>query len=158
MNGNRSDRNGLLNPGQKKSLAMTLSVLEEMLNEIELTISRGPVRWITFEMNEDDLPAEAKREILQKVGIIREEIRGMMEEFALNKRTRRTGGDIIGKLSCVWEVLEGTKARHLGGYGTVAEGLAELLDPRLDSIIVLVDEIRNLVSGRGYRPERGRHA
>jgi hypothetical protein len=148
MNGNRNNSARLLNPNQKKSLMMSLRVLEEMLNEIEFTISRGPVSWITYEMSGDGLPAPVKNEIIRKVSFIREEIRETMEEFALMKRARRATGDVIGKLSSAWEILEGAKAKHLSGYGTVAEGLTGRLDPRLDKIIALVDEIRNLVSGK----------
>jgi hypothetical protein len=157
MSGEQPDSTDLLNPNQRNSLATTLSVLEEMLYEIELNISYGPCRWVMYEMN-DDLPTPVKEEIVQRIALIRERIRAMMEEFALEKRSKRVSGDVKGKLSYAWEILEGAKARYLRGYGAVAEGLSEHLDPQLNAVIVLVDGILKLISRKERAPEGDRQA
>jgi hypothetical protein len=105
-----------------------------------------------FEMS-DDLPTQAKKEIVKQIAIIRGRVGTVMEEFALKKRIKSPRGEILGKLSYAWQILEGTKASHLRGYGSVAEGLAEHLDPQLNTIILLVDEMRNLISRKEYVPE-----
>jgi hypothetical protein len=156
MSEDQHDSTTLLNVNQRSGLAMTLSVLEEMLYEIELNISCCPCRWVMFEMN-DDVPTPIKREIVNKIALIRGRIGIIMEEFSLKKRIKSAGGDVMGKLSYAWQILEGTKARHLRGYGAVAEGLAERLDPQLNTIIVLVDEIRHLISKKEYVPEGDPH-
>jgi len=156
MSGERRHSVALLNASQKNSLSMTLSVLEEMLYEIEKNISCGAYCWIMHEMN-DDLPAPVKKEIVRKIAVIRERIKVMMEEFDLRKRKRKASGDIMGKLSYAWEMLEGTKARYLRGYGAVAEGLTERLDPQLNAIIALMNEIQKLISMKEVAAEEDRN-
>ena len=143
----KTDIAGLLNPSQRGSLATTLSTLEAMLCEIERNLTFGGCKGILYEVK-DDVPAPAKGEILQRISLIRGRIEVMTELFALEKRTREVGRDATGKLAYGWEILEGAKARYLQGYGAVAEGLAQHLDPHLNGIIDVVDEIRDLVMGR----------
>lgn len=150
----RSDLSTLLNPGQTKSLIMTLSILEETLVEIEFAILHRPGRWITYEISDDELPDEIKTDIVARIAVIRERISRIMQEFNLPKRNKRTGAEIVGKLAFAWEILEGAKAKHLRGYGAIAEGLAEELDPRLDAVIVLVDDVRRIVSDSRRGRER----
>lgn len=156
MNGDLPVGEDLLNPSQRNSLAITMSVLEEMLNEIEQDISYGHYRWVMFEMN-DDLPVLVKEKILQRIALIREKIGVLKEEFSLEKRNKRASGDIMGKLSYAWEMLEGTKARYLRGYGAVAEGLTERLDPQLNAIIALTNEIQKLISMKEVAAEEDRN-
>jgi len=136
----------LLNPNQRRRLATTLSVIEEMLCEIERTLTGGGYKRVLFELR-DDVPSPVKGEILRKIFLIRERIGAVAEQFVLSKRSSDVSRDFMGKLAYGWEILAGAKARYQRGYGTVAEGLAEVLDPQLDDILVLVDGVRNLVTG-----------
>jgi|GEM_PF-624986 len=153
MSREQPDSADLLNPNQRNSLASTLRVLEEILSETKLNISCSFCLDIMYEVN-DDLPAAVKEESLKRIMLIREKIRAIMEEFVLERRSKRTSQDIIGKLSYAWEILEGTKARYLRGYGAVAEGLAEHLDPQINAVILLVDEILKMISKK-KQPLRG---
>jgi hypothetical protein len=146
MSGEQPESVRLLNPDQRRSLAITLSVLEEMLYEIERTLSGGGYSGVLFELR-DDLPSQVKGEILKRISLVREKIGSMAEEFALEKRKNEASRDFMGKLAYAWEILEGTKARHQRGHGAVAEGLAETLDPQLDDILFLVNQMQNLVTG-----------
>ncbi len=146
MSDEQRKRSKLLNPSQQGSLATTLSTLEEMLCEIERNLTLGGCKGVLYEVL-DDVPAPMHKEILNRISLIRDRIKIMAEEFGLEKRTKGVSRDTMGKLVYGWEILEGAKARYLRGYGAVAEGLAEALDPQLKEIIVLVDEMRDLVIG-----------
>lgn len=146
MSGEQHKGSKLLNPSQQGSLATTLSTLEEMLCEIERNLTLGGCKGILYEV-QDDVPVTIRGEILKRISLIREKIKVMAEEFELEKRSKGVSRDTMGKLVYGWEILEGAKARYLRGYGTVAEGLAEALDPQLKEIVVLVDEMRDLVIG-----------
>lgn len=146
MNGEKPDNAKLLNPNQRSGLTTTFFILEEMLCEIELRLSGGCCKGVLYEMR-DDLPVQVKEELLKRISLVRERIRVIKEEFALEKRSRDASSDAVGKLVYGWEILEGAKARHLKGYGAVAERLAEALDPHLNDLIILVDEMRNMVIG-----------
>jgi hypothetical protein len=146
MSGEQPSSARLLNPNQRRSLATTLSVLEEMLCEIERTLTGGGYKGFLFEL-QDDVPSPVKDEILKRISLVRERIEVMAEQFTLEKRSDEASRDLMGKLAYGWEILEGAKARYQRGYGTVAEGLAEALDPQLDDILVFVNEMRDLVTG-----------
>lgn len=145
MSGMGTD-SGLLNPYQRGGITTTLSTLEEMLCEIELTLTGGGCKGVLYEMR-DDLPAIVKEELLKRITLVRDRIEVMTKQFALEKRSKDASKNFMGKLAYGWEILEGAKARHLRGYGAVAEGLAEVLDPHLNDIIILVDEMRDIMIG-----------
>lgn len=146
MSDDQHDGGKLLNPSQRGSLATTLSTLEEMLCEIERNLTLGGCKGVLYEV-QDDVPVQMRGEILKRLSLVREKIKVMEERFDLEKKSRGVSRDTMGKLVYGWEILEGAKARYLRGYGAVADGLAEALDPQLDEIIGLVDEMRDLVMG-----------
>ncbi|HTP65556.1 MAG TPA: hypothetical protein VMJ66_09215 [Geobacteraceae bacterium] len=144
MSDKHADSSRLLNPLQRGSLATTLSVLEEMLCEIEGNFTFGGCKGVLYEVR-DDVPVAIHGEVLKRISLIREKIKFMAERFDLEKRSKDASRDFMGKLVYCWEILEGAKARHLRGYGAVAGELEEALDPHLNNIIILVDEMRELV-------------
>lgn len=146
MSDERPDSSRLLNPSQQGSLATTLSALEEMLCEIERNLTLGGCKGVLYEVR-DDVPVPIQGEVLKRIALIREKIKAMAERFDLEKKSKAVSRDTMGKLVYGWEILEGAKARYLRGYGAVAEGLAEALDPQLKEIVALVDEMRDLVIG-----------
>lgn len=145
MSDEQPDSTRLLNPNQRGSLAATLGVLEEMLLEIERTLTGGGYKGVLFQLR-DDMPLPVKGEILKRISLVRKRIEAMAGQFALRKRSKEVSRESMGKLAYGSEILDGAKARHQEGYGTVAEGLAETLDPQLDDILVLMNEMRDLVA------------
>ncbi len=146
MSAERHDNAQLLNPYQRDGLSTTLGVLDEMLCEIEQSVIVGCHKGVLYEM-QDDVPAPVKKEIVRRISLTRERIEVITGQFALKKSTHKTSKNFLAKLAYGWEILEGAKARHLQRYGAVALELAEVLDPQLNNIIILVDEMRDLVIG-----------
>lgn len=146
MSNERHDSRKLLNPLQQGRLTTTLSTLEEMLCEVERNLTLGGCKGILYEVR-DDIPEPVQRELVQRISLIRKRIAIIAEQFGLKKRSEDASRGIMGKLAYGWEILAGAKAGYLQGSGMVAEGLAAVLDPQLDGIIVLVNEMRDLVIG-----------
>jgi hypothetical protein len=57
----------------------------------------------------------------------------------------KSSRQILSDLSYCWEILEGSKAKKLRGYGEVAEGLEEVLDPQINIIVDLITEMENIL-------------
>ena len=49
----------------------------------------------------------------------------LSKQFALEMKQMKSSRQILADLSYCWEILEGSKAKKLRGYGEVAEGLEE---------------------------------
>src|ERR1035438_344773 len=124
MDDENSDNANLLNPNQRRGLTTALCVMEEMLCGIEQKLTGSPSRGVLYKLR-DDLPTQVKEELLKKIALFRERIETMTGEFALESRNKDISKGIRGNLAYGWEVLQGTKASHLKGYGAVAEGLSD---------------------------------
>jgi hypothetical protein len=142
MNAENSNNAKLLNPNQRGHLTTTLGVMEEMLCEIEQTLTVGCCTGVLY------LPAQVKEEVLRRISLVRNRVEITKGEFALEKSGKDASRVFKGKLVYSRGILEEAKARHQRGYGAVAEGLAEALDPHIDAIITLVDDMRDLVMGK----------
>jgi len=157
MSTERHDNAQLLNPYQRDCLSTTLSTLDEMLCEIEQSMTGNGHKRVLYEM-QDDVPTPIKKEIVKRISLIMDRIEVMKEQFALKKSNHKASKNFLAKLAYGWEILEGAKARHLQKYGVVSQGLAEVLDPRINDIIILVDEIQDLVIGKKKEQQGDRRA
>lgn len=147
MSGEHSDRLQFLNPYQRESLTTTMSLLEEMLFEIDRTLACGGYKGVVFGLR-DDISSSAKEGVLKRISLARKRIEAVAERFVLGKRSKEASRDFMGKLAYGKEILEGAKATYLRGYGPVSEGLAGSLDPQLDGILFLVNEMQVLITGQ----------
>lgn len=132
----------MLNEYQRRRVSITLSSLEEDLHDIEERLKSGDYTGILYEMK-NDMSLQIRDFLIDNIAIIREKISNLAERFSLRGEIRMLSREIYGEMSVLWVSLEETKARRLRGYGEVAKGLADLLDPALDEIIALLDEIRH---------------
>ncbi len=134
----------LLDEYQKRGLTVTLRVVEEIIHDIERTLTEGERHGIFKDMR-DDIQADNKAEILSKLPVIRERITDVKDAFGLEKIYRENTNEVLGRLNFCWEILIGSKAKGLAGYGSVSKGLDEVLDPQMDAIIKLIEEITKVL-------------
>lgn len=135
----------MLNELQRRRVSLTLLGLEEDLHDIEEHLKRGDYRGILYGIT-NDIPSPTRDAMISKMTLIKEKISELSERFSLRGETEMLSREIFGKMSVIWVSLEETKAGRLRGYGGVAEELHDLLDPALDEIIVLLEEIRQALS------------
>jgi hypothetical protein len=134
----------MLNEFQRRGLTATFRTLEEMMYEIEAAINSDVYRGILLEID-NDISRQAKEGIIERIRLVREKISYLSKHFDLEKKRKKSSSQIQADLSYCWEILEGSKAQRLRGYGKVAEGLEELLDPQINSIISLITEMGDLI-------------
>jgi len=134
----------MLNEPQRRGLSSTFRILEEMLLEIETMINSDG-----FEGNlmviENDVSPEAREKILMIIELVREKLKSLSKQLALEIKQTKMSSQILADLSYCWEILEGSKAKKLRGYGEVAEGLEKVLDPQINIVIDLVTEMEKLI-------------
>lgn len=127
----------LLNDAQKRSLSVALRMIEETLDKAETLIERGYYRGITYE-SVCTVNPQTRHELTNIFQQIRELLGELMCLFDLEPEQRDAARQIYADLFYSWEVAEGVKTNMLKRYGTVASGVAQILDPRLDRLIELV--------------------
>jgi len=134
----------MLNEPQRRGLSSTFRILEEMLLEIETMINSDG-----FEGNlmviENDVSPQAREKILMIIELVREKLNSVSKQLALEIKQTKMSSQILADLSYCWEILEGSKAKKLRGYGEVAEGLEKVLDPQINIVIDLVTEMEKLI-------------
>jgi hypothetical protein len=138
----------MLNEPQRRGLSATFRTLEEMMYETETMINSDGYRGTLLEIKNDISPP-AREKILKRIRLVREKVSRLSKQFALDMKQMKSSRKILADLSYCWEILEGSKARRLRGYGEVAEGLEERLDPQIDAIIDLITETGNVIKKGG---------
>ena len=133
-----------LNEYQRRGLSATFRTLEEMMQEIETVINSDGYKGSLLEIDNDSSP-QAREEILKRIQLIREKIGRLSKQFSLEMKQMKASRQILSDLSYCWEILEGSKAKKLRGYGEVAEGLEEVLDPQINIIVELITEMENIL-------------
>jgi len=134
----------ILNEPQRRGLSATFRILEEMMHEIETMITSDRFKGNLIEIDNDVSPG-ATEEIVKRIQLVREKVSSLSEQFTLEMKQTKSSSQILADLSYCWEILEGSKAKKLRGYGEVAEGLEEVLDPQINTIIDLITEMENIL-------------
>ena len=136
----------MLNEAQNRRVSVTLRSLEEDLHDMERLLEGGDYIGIIHEMD-NDIPARAKDALNRKISQVKYRIRALAERFDLERQQVSVSRQLFARLTYDWTTIEEIKTRHLRGYGTTAEGLKETLDPELDAIIGLIQEMERLLNG-----------
>jgi hypothetical protein len=140
----RDNSSASLNEYQRRGLSVTFKILEEMMCEIETMINSGGLKG-NLMVIENDVPPQAREELIERIQLVSEKAIRISKQFGLEMKQTKSSSQILADLSYCWETLEGSKAKKLRGYGEVAEGLEEVLDPQINAIIDLVTEMENIL-------------
>jgi len=138
------DSRELLNDNQRRSLSVMGFVLEGLLRDIE-ELARADSYDGEFLEILDDLPDRTKEEIINRVFLLRKGLRSLVTQFHLTKRTKKKSNVMLGNLNSCWEMLAGSHAKDLGGYGNVAEGLGDALDPHVEALISQILDLEKMI-------------
>jgi hypothetical protein len=137
----------MLNPYQRRRVSTTIRLLEENLFDIEARVSSEGRSGVLYTLN-NNIPPAVKKALLDKIGIIRHGVRKIAGQFELEEETTWLRQRLVGELSLMGVSLEEIMARRLRGYGEIAEGLQEMLDPQLNALrAVLYEMLRLLAAG-----------
>ena len=139
----------LLNENQKRSVAVTLRLLEERLVEVErlLTIQE---RGILYESIAHFSPRQIKL-MRAYLAELRQEIAEMSRVFELGREMQDPARRIMGLMSVSWESLEELHGKPLRAYGAVDERLPAVIDPMADRLTRLTRDLQ-LIATQKIKP------
>ena len=118
-----------LPPTHRRSIGAVLRVLDDRLEEVEHRLVRGehgnPARHVV-----DDVPPEAKAQLLPRVQAMRVRVHGLIQELGLSPESASLYRYCMAALGLGWEMCPDLRPEHMRGYGLVPEeakpGLREL--------------------------------
>lgn len=131
----------------KARLAVSMQVLEDTISDVEELIKSTNRSKIMTEAVHN-LSSWEKALILKRIDEIRGLIDYIAQELKLEKRREETKSQILGVMTIQWVNLEEIKSKRLRGYGEVPDELREFLDPLVDVIMSLVNEICKIASAK----------
>lgn len=147
----------LINDAQRRSLSVSLQLLEEELFFIQLLADHGTHHGHLLSM-EIDVNAEQRRRLHQEIKKVLLHIQHLKEAFELETKSEKLSKRVMSVESYYWSVLCDQKSGKLKRYGDISEGLPGILDPTLDQIMgvlrKMVDAITENSDGAG-RPDKG---
>ena len=122
----------LLNANQQRRIATHLRMLREDLEDV--------AAWP--ELGRPGEPYQALRDVIARLG---EAVTALGRALALPTHEAPPLRRRVQATAEVWaSSMEDVKARHLKAYGRVHPDLPEMLDPRLDEIVALLQRMADL--------------
>ena len=141
----RKDGQRMLNLYQKRSLGITLGIVEEELRRLESLIRNGEQRNL-FSQIDDDLKAEEKPLLQEKIEGLINNLLYLKEVFDLRHSQKELSLRATVKAMAVYlqVELENVMSKRLKGYGEVNPGLPETLDPKLSEMITILGQMESM--------------
>jgi len=133
----------LLVGAQRRSLRITLRLVEEAFREVERLLHE-PAYEATMHGMADDPSPHQKQSIADEIGRGREVIGRLRARFDLEPEIHEKSRLVAGKVLTLWEAVMEGRARYLRAYGPVAQGLAEALDPSIERLGDIVRRVHAL--------------
>jgi hypothetical protein len=125
-----------------------MQILEDTISEVEEIIMKDANRRKVMTETVDNISSWEKARILRCTEEIKKLVNHIAQKLSLEKRGEETKGQILGSMAIQWVNLEEIRSKRLRGYGEVPNELREFLDPQVDRIMSLVDEISKIASSR----------
>jgi hypothetical protein len=125
---------------QKTRLSVSMRVLENTVYEMEELVRDSNGRK-TMTETVNNLTQRERDMILKRIVEIKESINYIAEHLNLTRRKVEAKNLILGAMTVERVNLDEMKSKGLRGYGEVPDDLREFLDPQVEKMIALVDEI-----------------
>lgn len=133
----------LLNEHQRRALSTRLAMLDRFLYDLEQLLTEDSPRGEMFEVI-NDLTEEQRDKVLSLVNEARDEIRVARDQFNLEVKREYAHRVMAGHLSIFWTILEDSRAAKLEGFGGVSPALAAELDPKIKSLVRIVNSLKSV--------------
>jgi hypothetical protein len=126
-------------------LSASMQVLEDTISEVEEIISGNSQEKVTTG-SVDNISSLEKALITKRIEEIKYLIQCITQKLNLVKRIEESQRRILGYMTIQLVNLEEIKSKRLRGYGEVPDELREFLDPMVDEIRRLINEICEIAS------------
>jgi hypothetical protein len=135
----------MLNLNQKRSLGITLGIMEDELKRLKGVLQGGEEKSL-FSHVEDDLTPEKKNLILEKIDLLTEHMVSLKSLFDLRHSQKEFVMSAMVKATALYlsVELDDVHSHQLKGYGEVHPGLKDFLDPKLDEMSALLRQMESI--------------
>jgi len=135
----------MLNLDQKRSVGITLGIVEDELKRLRQVLRQGEEESL-FSHIEDDLKPEQKRLLDEMIEHLMEYLIFLKQFFDLRHSQKNFILSGIVKATSVYlsVQLEEVRSDNLKGYGAVTPGLRESLDPKFDEMISILRQMESI--------------
>lgn len=135
-----------LNEHQQRRIEVSLGIIDRTLLEIERYYLSGDSP--TGEMFEisSDLEADESLEVKRLIQRFRQRLKLMRKRFHLAPQRLNLRGLLRGDFSHFWSVLHDCRSSKLKGYGAVDPELKTTLDPAIDELLTIVQQLQDAIS------------
>jgi hypothetical protein len=142
----RGDR--MLNLNQKRALGITLWYLEEELIRLREILAAGGKETIFSHML-DDLSPEIKDCLNEKIDLLMAQMLDLKSAFDLHHSQKELVISALVKTTAIYlsVQLDGVVSGKLRGYGEIHPALAESLNPRINEMIQLLQQMHTIAGG-----------
>jgi hypothetical protein len=136
-----------LNESQQSRIRITLTLLDEALVKFEEWAQGREVRSLLY-VEENTLTPDERAKLLTAITEIRCTMRELRDDLNLEASPQDIAKTIRGQCYILWvNVLEMT-GKYLRGFGEPSQELVDYLDPRANSIMYYLDDIKILLLDR----------
>jgi len=129
----------LLGENHRRSLTSALTIVEQLLNEIEGTLA-GRLSSCCVELV-DDITEEEKSHNREVIIEARRQICILAEKYRTNRRKQSIRRIIDAKKTRIWEVLIDTRAKRQKSYGAFPNELVAEYDGDINGLLKITDKI-----------------
>ena len=143
-----------LGESHKRAVDTVLFLLDEMLCDFE-TYAKGRELHGLLYHERNRLSPGQRQAILTEIDRIRSVMKELQAAFGLKPRVEDASQNIWSRGSAFWENLVETEAKYLRRYGETPPGLADYLDPKIETLIERLEAITRIAGGKrpGYAPD-----
>lgn len=129
----------LLGENHRRSLTSALTIVEQLLNEIE-GLFAARLSSCCVEMI-DDIPEENKNHNQEVINEARRQICILAEKYRTDRRKQSIRRIIDAKKTSIWEVLIDTRAKRQKSYGAFPKELVAEYDGDINGLLKITDKI-----------------
>ena len=129
-----------LSRAYKNGLSSSLSIVEELLIEIEDLLNCENKNAVFIKWR-NSLNASQKEGIKKEIGEIREQIEDIKTKLLLPSEILNNSVLISSRCGKMWEILCDLETRKLKRYGEIPKNLSDFLDPKIRKVVNSIEKI-----------------
>ncbi|MCM8771627.1 MAG: hypothetical protein NC922_00915 [Candidatus Omnitrophica bacterium] len=124
----------------KNVFLSNLSTVEELLIEIELIFEKRERIFLKIKKQIDE------KEVMLKISKIKKVLKDLKKEFNIKEEEMAETAIVNSRCAKIWEILNDLKSEKLKRYGEIPKDLGIILDPKIEEIIYLINEIVDMAA------------
>lgn len=132
-----------LGPNHRRGIQAALAHLDRLLCRVE-QVAGGAEQHSVFYTEHNHLSPADRACLSKEIESIRRLLRRLKRDLGLEGEPADLAREIWGQAAAVWEVLVETEAGYLERYGATPPGLADYLDPLIETVIRHVSRISRI--------------